>query len=562
MAETATALMGGVSSPLANRDWVDAFKAAHGHVPRVLHVGNIANNAYNIAKLLNDAGLDCDVICYDYYHVMGSPEWEDANITGSIADQFRPDWASLDLHGFRRPRWFAQGPLHQCIDYLVAKRSGDLATAEKCWTELGLWNRTVPGELGDTASAPQQTSTQQQKGYSRYLKALLVHHDIYNRARRRFSAWDNILFPVGKTLSIALATGAFLAATGLRPFTICFRERRAFARMANRFVRKFKQAFPSRADMLTRRDVQMYGHVLPEWRRLFECYDIVQAYATDPILPLLANTRPYVAFEHGTLRDFTLRADPICRLTSLAYREADHVFITNGDCLAYANAIGVGHYSPMLHPVNEGKIRAIAGDYENLHREIGAKYLFLCTLRHDWAIKGTDQYLRALPQLAAELGGSFRVLMTNWGAQLLDSRRLAQELGVSQYVVWLDPLPRHRLVGIQKSVDIVFDQIALPHFGATAPEAIAAEVPVIMSYDPASTKWLVEEPAPILSARCAQEIVAQVKTALDPVWLQQYKLAARRWIDKYHNSQIVVASHMSVYRELLSGRAVDASANL
>ncbi len=555
MAETATALMGGVGASLTIRDWVDAFKAAHGHVPRVLHVGNIANNAYNIAKLLNDAGLDCDVICYDYYHVMGSPEWEDASFTGAIADQFRPDWASVDLHGFQRPRWFAQGPLHQCIDYLVAKRSGDFVTAEQCWAELGFWNRTVPGELRDTAPAPQQ------KGFSRYLRALLVHHEIYNRVRRRFGAWDNTLFPVGKTLGIALATGALLAATCLRPLTLCFPERRAFARMAKGFVRTFKQAFPSRADKLTRRDVQMYGQILPEWRRLFERYDIVQAYATDPILPLLANTRPYVAFEHGTLRDFTLRDDPICRLTSLAYREADHVFITNGDCLAYANAIGVGQYSPMLHPVNEGKIRAITGNYEKLHREIGAKYLFLCTLRHDWAIKGTDQYLRALPQLAAELGASFRVLMTNWGAQLLDSRRLAQELGVSQYVLWLDPLPRHRLVGMQKSVDIVFDQIALPHFGATAPEAIAAEVPVIMSYDPDSTKWLVEEAAPILPARSPQEIVAQVKTALDPVWRQQYKLAARRWIDKFHNSPIVVASHMSVYRRLLSGSEVDAPAN-
>jgi hypothetical protein len=123
---------------------------------------------------------------------------------------------------------------------------------------------------------------------------------------------------------------------------------------------------------------------------------------------------------------------------------------------------------------------------------------------------------------------------------------------VSQYIDWLDPLPRLPLVSLQKSVDIVFDQIALTHFGATAPEAIAAEVPVIMSYDPESTKWLVAEPAPILSAWTVDDIVARAKTALDPVWREQYKVAARRWIDSCHNIRTVGAAHMNVYRRLLN----------
>jgi len=550
--------MTGVILSPESRSWVDAFKATHGRVPRVLHIGNIANNAYNIATLLNGAGLDCDVICYDYYHVMGCPEWEDADFTGPIIDQFQPDWAAIDLHGFQRPRWFAQGPLAQCIDYLIAKRSGDAENEERHWAALGGCNRTIPPRLGDTV--PTHVPSEQGTRYGRYFKTLLDHPDIYNLARRRFRYWDDSIFPVGKLVSIALCSGISVAAICLRGLVaVCAwlpvrfsRERRTFARIVKRSVQRFKRAFPDRVDMLTAKDVEMYRYVLTKWRRLLECYDIVQAYATDPILSLLANKRPYVAFEHGTLRTFTLRDDPICRLTSLAYREADHVFITNGDCLAYANAIGVRRYSPMLHPVDQEKIRAVPGNYEKLHRDMGVHYVFLCTLRHDWDIKGTDQYIRALPRLAAEIGTSFKLIMTNWGSQLVDSRRLAEELGVSQYVDWIDPLPRLRLVSLQKSVDIVLDQIALPHFGATAPEAIAAEVPVIMSYDPASTKWLVAEPAPVLPAWTVDEIVAQVKTALDPVWREQYKLAARRWIDDYHNIQIVAAAHMNIYRSLLN----------
>ncbi len=35
------------------RQWLDDFRAKHGRPPRLLHVGNIANNAYINAKLLN-----------------------------------------------------------------------------------------------------------------------------------------------------------------------------------------------------------------------------------------------------------------------------------------------------------------------------------------------------------------------------------------------------------------------------------------------------------------------------------------------------------------------------
>lgn len=68
--------------------WLDAFRKSHGRPPRILHIGNIANNAYNNVKLLNKAGLDCDVICYDYYHIMGCPEWEDADFDGDVKNQF------------------------------------------------------------------------------------------------------------------------------------------------------------------------------------------------------------------------------------------------------------------------------------------------------------------------------------------------------------------------------------------------------------------------------------------------------------------------------------------
>src|SRR5690606_31616966 len=89
---------------------------------------------------------DCDVMCHDYYHIMGCPEWEECDFDGQISDHFRPDWGALDLKGYERPRWFAQGPRLLCIDYLVAKRSGHDRRAERLWRDLAFANQTARGD--------------------------------------------------------------------------------------------------------------------------------------------------------------------------------------------------------------------------------------------------------------------------------------------------------------------------------------------------------------------------------------------------------------------------------
>ena len=104
--------------PHTTQNWIDAFAAQHGRAPRILHVGNICNNAYQIAKMMNAQGADCDVLCADYYHIMGNPEWDDADFTGDFGSQNFPAWHKVDLHGFERPRWFAQAPHKVAIAYL------------------------------------------------------------------------------------------------------------------------------------------------------------------------------------------------------------------------------------------------------------------------------------------------------------------------------------------------------------------------------------------------------------------------------------------------------------
>jgi len=475
---------------------------------RVLHIGNVANNAYKNVKLLNEAGFDCDVLCYDYYHVMGAPEWEDAEFDGAAVDQFRPDWSKVNLHGFVRPPWFTQGPTLFCLYYLLARRRGQRLRAAWWWQVLK-WSRSLLCNRRDWVG-------------HRVLEVIY-------RLKRRVA----LLGRIGRKLGLPI------------PSDLPAREN---------VVREFRRLFPDRPDQLTLNDLDMFRLLLPLWKRLVAEYDLVQAYATDPILPLLAGKRPYIAFEHGTLRDMPFAPTQVGRTTAIGYALADGVFITNGDCLQSVAPLKIKRYAPMVHPLDERDYARIEGQGRQLHEELGMPHLFLCTLRHDWAIKGTDVYLRALPLLLKALGPTFKLLLARWGGQLRESEELIRSLGVESLVHWLKPLPRRALIRLQKSVDIQFDQVALPHFGATAPEAIAAGLPVLMSYDPASTSWIVSEPAPILTVWTPEDVVRQTLVALDPAWRLEYRRRAERWIREHHSGKRVVEGHLEMYETLLDLR--------
>ena len=321
-------------------------------------------------------------------------------------------------------------------------------------------------------------------------------------------------------------------------------------------ISEFALLFPSRPDKLTWADLASYHSFVEILESAFNDYDIVQGYSTDSILPLICGKKPYFAFEHGTLREYIRGDSFIHRLTALAYRKADHVFITNGDCLEHARWLGVKHLSAMLHPtdVERHEVRdeaAIAA----LRRKYNADVLLFCPFRHDWAAKGTDVHIRALPRILERLPGRVKLLLVPWGTQIDESRALIKELNCEHAVIWLErPLCRIGLIRHLQAADVVLDQMALPHFGGTAPQALAAGSPVVMSYRPESAEWIIKEPAPILPAFTPSEVADAVVTARDPVWLKDFRKRARSWVHDHHHHDRVVAGHLMSYRRVLESR--------
>src|SRR5260370_41290034 len=80
-----------------DRAWLAEFERRYGRKFRVLHVGNIANNAFLNAKFLRGAGAEAEVLCYDYYHVMGTPEWEEVDLRRPYGYAYRPYYAPEEM---------------------------------------------------------------------------------------------------------------------------------------------------------------------------------------------------------------------------------------------------------------------------------------------------------------------------------------------------------------------------------------------------------------------------------------------------------------------------------
>jgi len=492
------------------RAWLREFETIHGRPLRVLHVGNVANNAFLNAKMLRQLGVEAYVVAYGTRHVMATPEWEEIEVRDDHGDDFDPQFSAADTRNYQRPPWFIDGPLPLCAAHIDA-----VFNLNQSPTKLRLIDA-----LERLASISER---------------LIGHRATY-------------------ALSLLFTTPRFFFARltkrlGWGPRLLTTSKERAHAQG---LVNRFQAAFPNRHDRLTVEDVLSRRAAADQMAKAFRHFDVVECYSTDPILALITDQRPYIGFEHGTLRHFTMEDSGLHRLTALAYREADHVFITNGDCLAYAKRLAIPRFSPTIHPIDVARHRERDDKrVTELRREIDADVFLFCPTRHDWDIKGTDQFLRALPLIKERIDGRVKLLLVAWGQQVEQSKRLIENLDCSRDTMWTTSMCRVTMIRHLQAADAVFDQMVLPVFGSTAPQSLAAETPVIGSYIPKETAWLIDEPAPILSAFSPEEIANAVCRTLDPDWRADFRQRARQWIDTYHSPDVVVRDHLRAYRNLI-----------
>ena len=205
---------------------------------------------------------------------------------------------------------------------------------------------------------------------------------------------------------------------------------------------------------------------------------------------LLPPERPYIAFEHSTMRSIPFEPTLRGRLLALGYRLADACIITNADVVTSAQRLGLTNYRFIPHPVDETK--SCPGETplaDELRRELGVPLIFFCPTRHEWSnafdSKRSDRVIRAFGRYVqeAEAAGlpAAGLVLCEWGTDLRASKRLCQELGIAHRIAWRHPMHKMRLLHYYRAADVVLDQFhdAVGTFGTVTVEALACARPVI-----------------------------------------------------------------------------------
>ena len=484
----------------ATEHWLDRFRERNGRSPTALHIGNIANAAYLNARMLNEAGIDCDVLCYEYYHIMGCPEWESAVFDPNGVDPDRPLWSRIDLHGFERPRWFAQGSLGSCIDYLIARRT-------KSERGDALW-RQLEREQADPEQPEPSSANNGESNYS--------------------------------SAAIESRIGDLAAA--------------------------FRSDFPLRPDQLSAEELagtfffsaQYFGRL----RHLCSLYDVVIGYSTDGIVPLAVGKRPYIAYEHGTIRALPFEDNTDGRLCALTYSRADLSFITNCDTVIAAGKLQLEDYRFVPHPINEHVVAAPEPGSlrQQLCRDLGADFLVFHPSRQHWEAqrhpsweKGNDIFLKGFARFVKTARPRAAAILVDWGKTVAESRALIKELGIADHVLWIPPQNAAGMAAYIKACDVLADQFFLGAWGSTMPRALYLGTPAIIYVNESIHRWCFSEMPPIVNADSSDTVHAGLCRLADEGYRRELGAAGRAWYDQHHSNKIIIEGFSRAIRDVLMG---------
>lgn len=546
----------------------DAAGAQPGRRLRILHVGNIANNAYNNAKLLRGAGHECHVASYDFYHFASTPEWQELTEEidrAALGDENFPNFWVMGDKRPQTPRWFAQGPQYKVILYLHYLARGETRLAEIAWACLR-YSRFK-------AVVFRNTLAEQQEFSESAFQAAIADLPLTDQDRRELytgrsferlvqSVRDGLrrFSPMAEAFSPPFAPPWLddLARwnTALRPLLEHLRPAGVLA-AAGVEVDGTIAAIGQIPDHVDPADAVPYTPLVPYWRSLFRLYDVVMLYGPDPILGALVNDRPYIAYEHGTLRELPFEDTTRGRLINKGYCGASRIFVTNTDYATQKRRLAVPDERLVFlpHAFDERPLRAFAADWSV---KKPPEVTFFAPARQDWVsqyltlTKNNHWVVHAARRLKDGGVGGFRVVFVEWGVDVAATKRLIEELDVGELFTWCKPMNKRRLWGWYLDAHAVIDQFLLPSISGVSFEALALGCRVLTRDDGISNRTAFGEQPPLLSAWDVDSVFERMREVIaDPQDLKGIGRAAWEWTDRRHSASRITAIQEDVFREFV-----------
>lgn len=467
---------------------------------KVLHIGNIANNAYINAKIMRAHGIKADVLCADYYHIMACPEWDEAEIEeSSTIDACHPCWKKVDLKGFQRPKWFYQGTRSFALKALIYKH-GNKKIREKIYRLL------------------------MNLSCKRYLTLFKLYHN--NRDRLDYTRKRIIL---------------------LRQFIY---KMRVFCGLKSH--KNLTHQIKSHKNSIFERLIQHYDivqcyatdgiHMLDAGRTDFAAYE----HGTIRDIPFEDN-------EQGKqCRDVYTKASVVFITNTDCMAAAEKL------------KIPMDRLFPIPHAFDNDKAFRFKKKWKSQLNMFDIPTFLAPSRHHwkegfsSW-LKGNDKIIKAASLLKKE-GLPFKIIFIEWGQEVDLSKNLINELGVGDVIEWWKPLTKFQLWQTYLKVDGVIDQFILPAMGGVGFETLAMGTPLFSNIDEDVLASFFGKSPPIFNVKNEHDLYAALRRLLlDRSLYKHVEKEGQKWIQDYHSSERILDIHLTAYEKIINERQKNAS---
>jgi glycosyltransferase involved in cell wall biosynthesis len=300
-----------------------------------------------------------------------------------------------------------------------------------------------------------------------------------------------------------------------------------------------------------------YFTYLPALEALQQCASLFAAQS--PYLAYLAH-RPYLAAQTGGDLWFEAsRQDEFGSLQRRSYANARAILATNPWAYANARRFGFRHvlYVPLIVDIDAYSPGAPVCRKE-WQAQIGGEFFVLVTARLDRTWKGSHIGLEGFIRFAVHHPEA-RLVMTGWGQHSGEVVEALHRAGLKGRYLLLPPSGKKRVVEYLRSADCLIDQFLFGYYGATALEAMATGLPVIMrlardQYDalcPTGAPPALDASGPADVERQLSRMAASASERAD------IRRQSRLWIEHNHGVEVWRDQYVMLLNAAAAGAAFD-----